>query len=337
MPSSKPPLPPLVLLLLLASWSACERRTSVTVPRPVYAVCAETPCRIRIEAIRGSVLRGEKRPHNVLLDVRDFAARHPSESPFRFPREDRRRAGAGRLELWVQTGAGSERLDLNPSAGITLKRLPPPAAPSPDLTAVFRPRREAPGAFACGARADAGTWFPVSWIPAVYPVPPIRKPSVVMDTAPRWAPMQVFVPEGRHFVFSRFPAGNRDQWMALFSCLGPVSLVEAEPGLITTAQVAGVSLWQWATPENPHWRQLVQALAMGRDAAPGAPVVVAAVEGRRYHADVVADPVDFLVRMLAAGRLTREEVWAAWTRLLLAGAPSSEFGRLRQALTSLPE
>jgi len=324
-------------LFLLPWWIGCEQRTSVTVPRPVYAICAETPCRIRIGAIRGSVLRGEKRPHNVLLDVWSFAARHPSKSPFRFPRGEHPKASPGRLDLWIQTGPTSERFDLNPSAEVTLKQLPPPSAPPSGVTSVFRPRREAPGAFRCGARADAGTWFPVSWIPAVYPVPPIRKPSIVMHTAARWAPLQVFVPEGRHFVFSRFPAGNHDQWLALFSCLGPVSLVDAEPGLITTAQAAGVSLWQWAVPENPYWLPLFQALAIGRGAAPGAPMVVAAVEGRRYHADVVESPVDFLVKMLAAGQLTREEAWAAWTRLLLAGVPSAEFSRLRQALTSLPE
>ena len=325
------------LLLLLSFFSACEQRVTVTVPRPVYAICAETPCRVPIAAIRGSVLRGEKRPHNVLIDVRDFAARQPRQSPFKFSSDERRKAAPGRLDLWIQTGTESERFHLNPSAGVTLKRLLFPQAPPPGVSAVFRPRREAPGPFRCGARADAGTWFSVSWTPAVHPAPPIRKPSIVMETAAVWAPMQVFIPEGRHFVFSRFPAGRPDHWMALFACLGPVSLVEVEPGRITTAQVAGVSLWQWATPEGPHWKPLLQALEMGRGAAEGAPMVAAAVQGRRTHAEVVESPVDFLVKMLAAGHLTREEAWAAWTRLLLAGVPAAEFEALRESLTSLPE
>jgi hypothetical protein len=241
------------------------------------------------------------------------------------------------LDLWIQTGREAERFDLKPTAGVTLKWLQSPQAPPPGVSTVFRPRREAPGPFTCGARGDAGTWFAVSWIPAVVPAPPIRKPSVQMDSGAVWAPLQVFLPEGRHFVFSRFPSGRHDHWMALFSCLGPVSLVEAEPGLITTAQAVGVSLWQWASPQNPHWRTLFQALELGRSAPKGAPVVVAAVEGRTHHAEVVESPVDFLAKMLAAGRLTREEVWAAWTRLLLAGVPSAEFQVLREKLTSLPE
>lgn len=324
----------LPLLLLLFSCS-CEKRETVTVPRPVFAVCPETPCRVPVSAVRGSVLAGERRPHDFLIDVRDFAARNPRQSPFRFAREDRRRATATRLEVWVQTGEKPHRVVLNADTHVTIDRLLFPQAPPAGSTAVWRPVRPAPGPFRCQGRGDAGTWFAVPWTPAVTPLPPLRSPSIQLHSSPRWMPLTVFLPHGRHFVLSRFPPGPRDSWLALFACLGPVSLVEAEPGLITTAQATGVSLWQWATPGGAPWRPLVAALAHGR--SPDGQVVAAAVEGRAFHAEVVEDPVDFLAKMLAAGRLTREEAWAAWTRMLLAGHPAADFARLRDALTGLPE
>ncbi len=330
----------LPILFILPLFSACQQRTTVTVPRPVYAICAETPCRFRVEALRGTVQAGEKRPHNVLIDVQDFAARHPARSPFRLARDQRRKAAPGKLDLWIQTGRDSQRFDLNPAAQVTLTWLQSPQGPSPAISTVFRPRREAAGPFTCGARADVGTWFAVSWIPAVYPTPPIRKPSIVMETAPVWAPLQVFIPEGRYFVISRIPEARHDLWMALLACLGPVAVVDPVPGQVTVAQLTGVSLWQWARPEAPQWSEfsrVMRAAGNGGAAGNGEVVIAAAVDGRQFHAETVDGPVDFLYKMLLAGKLSREEVWAAWVRLQLAGAPAAEFERLRERLTSLPE
>jgi hypothetical protein len=319
---------PFLLLLQLFS---CEKRQTVTVPRPVFAVCPETPCRVPVSAVRGSVPAGERRPHDFLIDVRDYAARHPRQSPFRFAAGDRRRATPGRLEVWVQTGEKPRRVVLGADTHVTIDRLLFPQAPKAGTTAVYRPLRPAPGAFRCQDHADAGTWFAVPWTPASAPLPPLRSPSIQLHPNPTWMPLTVFIPQGRHFVLSRFPPGPRESWLALFACLGPVSLAKAEPGLVTTAQASGVSLWQWAMPEGAHWRPLVAALARDQD------VAAAAVTGRDFHVELVEDPVDFLVKMLAAGRLTREEAWAAWTRMLLAGHPATEFARLRDALTGPPE
>ncbi len=346
--SDSPALTPVKLLpfLLMISAFSCEKRETVTVPRMVFAVCPEMPCRVPVGAVRGSVLAGERRPHNFLIDVRDFAARHPSLSPFRFSPEERRRATPGRLTVWVQAGERPHRVTLTADTTITLERLLFPQAPVPGTTAVWRPVRPAPRVprtFRCQDHADAGTWFAVPWTPATAPLPPIRKPSIQLATSPVWAPLTVFVPQGRHFVFARFPGGRADLWTALFACLGPVSLVDAEPGRIATTQAAGVSLWQWAAPMGPHWRPLAAALTLDRaqpgppGVAPEPPVAVAAIRGREFHVERVDSPVDFLVKMLAAGHLDREEAWAAWTRLQLAGNPPIEFERLREALTALPE
>ena len=333
----------LLPFFLLPALFSCEKRETVTVPRMVFAICPQTPCRVPVGAVRGSVLAGERRPHNFLIDVRDFAARHPDLSPFRFAPDERRRASPGRLEVWMQAGERPRRVTLEADTTVTLEWLRFPQAPAPGTTAVWRPVRPAPRAFRCQDHADAGTWFAVPWTPATAPLPPIRKPSIQLATSPVWAPLTVFVPQGRHFVFARFPGGRADLWMALFSCLGPVSLASAEPGRIATAQAAGVSLWQWAAPVSQRWGLLAAALALDKaspdlvGSGPEPAVIVAAVRGQEHHVERVDSPVDFLVKMLAAGALDREEAWAAWNRLLLAGNPPNEFERLREALTALPE
>ncbi len=309
--------------------TACAtREDAVTVPRPVFGVCLETPCRVRLQAVRGKVPSGEKRPAGMILELRDFFRTHPRQAAYRFGRKPSP-LRPGSLEAILRIAPDQDlRVRLAPEAAIELPSLHFPQVPGPLESTVFRAvRPENRGNFRCAQDADTGTVFSVPWVHAGKPAHARRK----NNPAPGWPPLRILHTTGRLIVLSHVPERERALWMALADCLGPVAVAQPEPGEIADAQVSGISLWQWLEPAGPSWRALNEKLrARG-------PLVAAVVQnGRAVRMFETPNPVDFLEIMAREHILAPDAVWAAWTRLLQAGVPAARFARLRPHLLESP-
>lgn len=305
---------------------------TVTVPRPVFGVCAEPPCRIGLQAVRGQVEAGTKQPAGMLLEVREFYRRHPAHSWYRFSFRPAP-LQPGNLEGKLQVSPErAVRVRLNPQATLQIESLHFPRVPGPGESAVFGPVRVQPaGTFRCGQDADEGVVFSVPWVRES------EKNAGKPASGRRhghdfWPPLYILNTTGRLFVLSHLPDASRPLWMALSDCLGPMAVARPEEGEIAHAQAIGVSLWQWLEPAGKRWKGVNARLRR----APGdIPAVAVVVRGAVRVFDV-KDPVDFLETMAREGILAPDAVWAAWTRLLQAGVLAAHFARLRPYLLESP-
>lgn len=308
---------PAFLSLWLSVWVFACREPSVaaTTPRPLYGMCVETPCRVRLEAVSVQARPDDRRPPGVLADAFAFYRLDPQTAVYRFSENVRVRPA--HLEAVLQISRQkTQRVSMKPHAEILLTHLDFPGIPEPRESTVFAPvRSPAGGSFVCGQ--DAGAGFPVyvPWVQA---------------QGKNWTPLRILMPSGQVFVFSHLPAAGRTFWLALVQCLGPAALARPRPGEITDAQLGGISLWQWLPPAHEAFAELD-----GRLRQPSQDVTVGVVRNRDVRVFVVRDPVDFLEIMLRERILAPDAVWAAWTRLLQAGMPAAHFARLRPHL--LPE
>ncbi len=292
-------------MLFLAG--ACNRQVSVTVPRPVHALCPETPCRIPVHTVSGRIPKNTRIPHNILLDLQDFSRNHPQISPYRYKKSSG--TVPGNLNLWVQTGTRATRHVVTASSFVDLDRMDFPGLVDPHVSTVQ------------AIHPAWGTFFHVSWLPADQGEAVFAPESRKMNSHPDWSPLLVFIPRGPFFVLNRIPLEHTRFWLVLIRSLGPMAVLQPEPGMVTTAQMEGIPLFQWAGPVSLHWNPL-------RDALGEEGTVAVHVHERQFHAQRVASPVVFLARFLESGKLTREQVWEAWTALLQAGWPARDFEQL---------